>query len=77
MIIFLDSLPELDLFNALNKLFPKLLVFNRAGLTIVQSFELLVLDTWLEMIVDNILEPRVLDLGHEWPLQFDLVLQIW
>jgi hypothetical protein len=76
MIIFLNGLSELDLFNALNKLFPKLSVFNRAGLTIVQSFELLVLGTLLEMIVDNILEPRVLDLGHERPLQFDLVLQI-
>jgi hypothetical protein len=74
MIIFLNGLPELDLFNALNKFFPKLSVFNRAGLTIVQSFKLLVLGTLLEMIVDNILEPRVLDLGHERPLQFDLVL---
>jgi hypothetical protein len=45
MIIFFKGLPELDLLNALNKLFPKLSVFNRAGLAIVQSFELLVLDT--------------------------------
>ncbi len=77
MIILLDSFPKLDLFNAHNKLFPELLVFRNAGFTIVHSFEFFVLRALLEMIVNDILEPRVLDLGHERPLQFDLVLQIW
>jgi len=61
--------PKLNHPHPTQKLFPKELVLPRGGITVIKRLQLLMFLTVLEVPVYYSLEPGVLDLGDEGPLQ--------